>query len=150
MLRDTFVGPGAQFRQDNGLLLFYDTFRLKWISAARENVTFGIDHRNVSNDRWMSLISSTYSNVVGYRIPRNATITAVTVQTQNLATCSFRIRKNNSPVNITTISLAAEAGKSNDDLDIDLTENDFLQCYLEAITGDVDFPTLLLELAWRE
>jgi hypothetical protein len=53
-------------------------------------------------------------------------------------------------VNITSISLAAEAGKSNDDLDIDLTENDFLQCYLEGITGDVDFPTLLLELAWRE
>jgi len=150
MLRDTFVGPGAQFRQDNGLLLFYDLFRLKWISAARENVAFGIDHRNISSDRWMSLISSIYSNVVGYRIPRNATITAVTIQTQNLTTCTFRIRKNNSPANIMSINLAAESGKSNDDLDIDLSENDFLQCYLENITGNVDYPTLLLELAWRE
>ena len=42
MLRDTIPGLAAQLRQDNGLLLFYDLYRSKWISAARENLTFGI------------------------------------------------------------------------------------------------------------
>jgi len=150
MLRDTIPGLAAQLRQDNGLLLFYDLYRSKWISAARENLTFGINHRNIANDRWLALISGTYSDVTGYRIPRNATITAITAQTQNLSNCVFRIRKNSSPLNIISISLIGEVGKSNDDLDIDLSQDDYLQCYIEVTSGDVDFPTILLELAWRE
>ena len=51
---------------------------------------------------------------------------------------------------IKAIILNNEIGKSLEDLNINLDINDYLQCYLEINSGNVDYPILLVELAWRE
>ena len=138
-------------KQDsNGIFLFYDNSRNKYISSSRESFSFGMDNRNISNNRWLTVTSGIYSNLSGYRTYRNSIITSMSIQTQNSSDCIFHIRKNGVSTNISPITLNNEIGKSLDNLDINLNINDYLQCYLEINSGNVDYPILLIELAWRE
>lgn len=151
MLRDTITPSQLNIKQDiNGVFLFYDTTRNKYLSSSRESFSFGLDNRNISNSRWLMVTSGIYSNLSGYRTYRNATITSLSVQTENQSSCIFYIRKNGSESNIYNISLNNEYGKSLDNLNENLNINDYLQCYLQIISGNVDYPILLVELAWRE
>ena len=148
MLRDTIT---SNIRQgNNGIFLSYDSSRSKYLSFSRESFSFGIDNMNISDSRWLMVINGIYSNLSGYRIYRNATITSLSVQTENLSFCTFCIRKNRSETNIQTITLTNEIGKTVDNLNDNLNINDYLQCYLEVNSGNVDYPVLLVELAWRE
>lgn len=150
MLRD-IAPPLPKIKQDvNGILLFYDNSRSKFLSISREVLTFGIDHNNINNSRWMMTTGTVNSNIVGYKIPRNATITSLTIQTKNLVTnCSFDILKNNLPSVETSISLTNESSKSIDNIDIPLNTNDWIQAILNITSGSVDYPILSIELAWR-
>ena len=151
MLRDTISVNQLNIKQDiNGIFLFYDNSRNKYLSTSRESFSFGMNNRNISNDRWLTVISGIYSNLSGYRTYRNSTITSMSVQTQNSSDCIFHIRKNGVTSNFSPISLNNEKGKSLDNLDINLDVNDYLQCFLEVNSGNVDYPVLLIELAWRE
>lgn len=152
MLRDN-IRPGSSdsgLTQDvNGILLFYDNSRSKNLSVTRESLTYGVDHKNISGDRWLQLTGQIPTNILGYKVPRNGTITAITVQTQNIATCNFYIRKNNSVTNIYTSSLVGVSNKVDDNLNVDINQGDFLQTLLSVGGGVVDYPILLLEIAWR-
>ena len=130
--------------------MYYDQSRVTWVSTFRENVTFGLSNKSISHDRWMSLTGKVSSNLSGYRLPRNTLITAVTVQTSNIANCVFRIRKNGSPTNIHSVTLSGVDGITQDSLNVELNTNDWIQAYLDVTTGVVDYPEFLLELAWRE
>jgi len=150
MLRDTITPSQLNIKQDiNGVFLFYDTTRNKYLSSSRESFSFGLNNRNISNNRWLMVTSGIYSNLSGYRTYRNATITSLSVQTKNQSFCIFYIRKNGSESNIYNISLNNEYGKSLDNLDENLNINDYLQCYLQITSGNVDYPILLVEFAWR-
>ncbi len=150
MLRDIAV-PIPKFKQDiNGILLFYDNSRSKYLSTSREPLTFGIDHKSINKNRWMMATATVNTNVVGYKIPRNATITSLTVQTQNnVINCSFYIMKNNTTAIQTSIPLNNETSKSLDNLNIDIDANDWIQSILIVNSGQVDYPVLSIELAWR-
>ena len=37
-----------------------------------------------------------------------------------------------------------------DNLDINIDKDDWLQCRLVPLAGSVDYPMIVLELAWRE
>lgn len=153
MLRDTIsIGQlNVNIKQDsNGILLFYDNSRSKYLSSSRESFSFGLPNRNISSNRWLMITSGIYSNLSGYRTYRNATITSLSVQTENLSYCTFYIRRNGTGSNIYPITLNNETGKSLDNLDENLNINDYLQCYLVINSGNVDYPNLLVELAWRE
>lgn len=152
MLKDTIVrGQTQTYTQDaHGILLFYDNSRSKTLSITRESFPFGINHRNITSSQWMTLVGRNRSNLTGYKIPRNATITSLSVQTQNsVADCTFYIRRNGVVTNLTSITLVGQVSNVIDDLDIDLNNDDWLQVYLQVNSGNVDYPTLLLELAWR-
>jgi hypothetical protein len=149
MLRD-ITRPGIPLTQNSeGILLFNDTSRNKMISVSRENVSFGIKHKNITGNRWLQTTANIPSNILGYKIPRNGTITSVTIQTQNISNCDFEIKKNNVITSIHTLSLVNEVEKINDNINIDINIGDFLQCQLLVNSGDVDYPLIFLEIAWR-
>ena len=150
MLIDTATrGPKLQLY--NSMLMYYDSTRSKWLSTARDSVKFGLANQNIRTDRWMAIVGGSYSNVTGYKIPRDATITAITAQTQNATTCEFRIRVNGLAPDVHVLSLSAQQSKSTDNLDIDLDANDWIQCELTTLTANpVDYPEILLEICWRK
>jgi hypothetical protein len=149
MLRD-IVRPNVNFTQNgDGIILFYDTTRNKMISVSRENLSFGIKNKNIIGDRWLQTTANIPSNILGYKIPRNGTITSVTTQTQNISNCDFEIKKNNVITSIHTLSLTNEVEKINDNLNININSGDFLQCRLVVSSGNVDYPLIFLEIAWR-
>jgi len=117
--------------------------------VARENVSFSLSHKNLSNNRWMFLTGRTLSNTTGYKIPRPATIVSITIQTQTNTTCDFKIKKNGN-TDVTSISLTNEDSKVINNLNEQINENDWIQALLEISSGNVvDYPVLLVEVAWR-
>lgn len=152
MLRDVIRrsggGTGTTFNQTiDGILLFYDNIRTKWLSTSRESFLFGINHKNITTERYM-LIGEVVASATGIRIPRNATITSISVQTKNTTTGSFKIRKNDSSVDLLTLTLSSEQGKSQNNISIDINQDDWLQVLISPVTA-IDYPILNLELAWR-
>jgi len=149
MLRD-IVRPNINLVQNtDGVVLFFDTTRNKMVSITRENLTFGIKHNNISGERWLQTTSNIPTNILGYKIPRNGTITAITAQTQNMANCAFEIKKNNAISAIHNMSLLNVSQQINDNLNIDVNLGDYIQTKLLVNSGNVDYPLLYLEIAWR-
>lgn len=149
-IRKSGVGSGTVFNQTtDGILLFYDTGRTKWLSTIRETFTFGIDHINITTERFMQVSGTVITSKTGIRIPRNATITSISVQTSNIATGDFKVRKNNGSSNLIILSLVGNQGKSQDNVSIDLNQNDWIQVLASPGAGQIDNPILILELAWR-
>ena len=98
----------------------------------------------------MKATTSIPTNIIGYKIPRDGTITSLTVQTQNSVTnCSFDVKKNDSATTLTSITLITQVSNVVDNLNIDVDQNDWLQIFLQVNSGNVDYPLLNLELAWR-
>jgi len=153
MLRDNVQQSRIPMKQDtNGILLFLDNSRSKYISTSRENFTFGINHANLSNTMWLMATGGVRTITSGYKIPRNATITSVTIQSENIVTnASFQILRNNTTIPpLTTAILLNQSSISVDNLDVDIDKDDWLQCRLVPVVGNVDYPIVVLELAWRE
>ncbi len=149
MLKD-IVRPNINLVQNtDGVILFFDTTRNKMVSITRENLAFGIKHNNISGERWLQTTSNIPTNILGYKIPRNGTITAITVQTQNMVNCVFEIKKNNAISAIYTMSLLNVSEQINDNLNIDVNLGDYIQTKLLVNSGNVDYPLLYLEIAWR-
>jgi hypothetical protein len=150
MLRD-IIRPGTPLIQNvDGILMFEDSTRNKVLSVTRENLSFGIDHRNISGKRWLKTSGNVVSSLVGYKIPRDATITSITIETQNIVTdARFNIRKNNSISNIHTTNLLLESEIIEDNLNYNINKGDYLQLYLWVVSGNVDYPVVTVELAWR-
>ena len=152
MLRDNIQPLSIPMKQDaNGILLFLDRSRSKYLSTSREAFSFGINHKNLNATMWLMTTGGVRSISTGYKIPRNATITSVTVQTTNTVTnASFQILRNNTTVPpLTTLTLLGQVSASVDNLDINIDKDDWLQCRLVPV-GGVDYPMVVLELAWRE
>lgn len=150
MLTDT-LNQNQVLKQDaNGLLQFYDVSRSRWLSVTRHNILFGIDHKNIVDDRWFKMVGNVVSNASGYRVPRNCIVTCISVQSQNSSDCNIRVRKNDSDSNITSVTLSSESGKTSDSLNIELSQNDWVQLLLQVTSGNVDYPEVVLELAWRD
>lgn len=149
MLRDNVVDTERLNQNSDGILIFYDRSRSVWISISREVISFGIDHRNISSSRWMQMSGKVLSNTSGYKIPRDGIITSISIQSQNNTTCDFRIRKNGNTSNLHTTSLTNQSGKSDDNLNININSDDWLQVLLDINNGDIDYPVLSIEVAWR-
>ena len=153
MLRDNVQPLSIPMKQDaNGILLFLDRSRSKYLSTSREVFTFGINHKNLSAIMWLMATGRVRTITTGYKIPRNATITSVTVQTTNTVTnASFNILRNNTTVPpLTTLTLLGQVSASVDNLNININKDDWLQCRLIPVAGVVNYPLVVLELAWRE
>jgi len=137
-------------QNSDGIILFEDSTRSKTLSVTRENLSFGINHKNITGKRWLRLTSKINSNVHGYKVLRNSTITAISIQTQNTVINSrFNIRINNLPTNLHTVNLIGGSNIIEDNLNYDINKGDYIQLFLSVLTGNVDYPIVLIEYACR-
>lgn len=93
------------------------------------------------------------SNVLGFIVPRNATIISVSIGSSAAAGSStnavFSLRKNDSTVALGSYALlSGTASRTFSNLNINLNAGDELQCYLAA-SLTVANPVMFVELAWR-
>jgi len=145
MLVDTIDGINLK-QTRNGILIFYDNSRKKWLSIFRESLSFGINNSNITGKRWLST-TGIVTNLNSYMLPRNGTIVSCTIQTKNVCNAKFSIRdKDNELFNI---QLNSQSGKTIDDLNIDISNQDHIKVLLETVSGNVDYPIMCLEISWR-
>jgi hypothetical protein len=138
----------GQLAIKDGLLYIYDSTRTKWLSVHRELLVFG-RRRSVRNQYLNFAVGNLASNNSGYRIPRNATIVAMTGQLDANGTCDMRVRRNDIATNIATLNITSANGAVDVSTNIDVNASDFLQSYLSA-SSSVQDPVFMVELAWRE
>jgi len=134
----------------NGILMLYDKNRSKWLSVSRDSVVFGIDGDKIASDRWL-MHNKMWSNLQGYHLNRNATITLISARTKNISDCKFKIigSSDNDSDNICLIELNDESRKINDNVNFDVNKGDSIQVLLKVMKNKVDYPSLLIEYAWR-
>jgi hypothetical protein len=151
MLIDTIprkqTGPSNFIQNTEGLLMLYDNNRSKWLSISREIITFGIDHNNLQSNHWMMIHNQIRSNIEGYYIYRNSTITSICVKTKNESIGKFKIINNSNC--IYNIELNNESNKIVNNLNIDLNITNSIRVLLDVIEGIIDYPIIILEIAWR-
>ena len=149
MLIDAINKKNPFTQTTDGLLVFYDASRSMNISITRQNISFGINHKSISSDRFLYATGSTQTYSTGYRIYRNGVVTAMSIQSSNNASATISLRKNNLTTSLYDLQLNSESGKSVDNLNVLLSENDWLQVYIHNITLAINYPIVTLEMAWR-
>lgn len=131
----------------DGILLVYDISRSKWISIDRSNFYFGFQGA-VTHRLWLDVIGNTPSIQSSYRLIRDTVITGVSVNSKNNTTSDIRIMKNTSTL-VYEFSLSSEAGKSIDNLNVNLDKDDVIQVLIYNVTGAINYPVVSVEVAWR-
>jgi len=137
----------GQLAVKGGILFVYDSTRSKWLSVQRQYIVFG-RKGNTSNQYLNFAAGSLPSNNSGYRIPRDACIISMTAQLDASGTADFRLRRNDSATNISTISVAASLGATDATINVDISANDFLQMYSDNASS-VNDPMIIVEIAYR-
>jgi len=133
---------------DGGVLWVYDEVRDKWLSSYR--LTAAAGRKGRAKNSYLHLIDNQASNLTGYRMTRDGTITAIAAQTRTNETWTLQIRKNGNPANIVSLSLSGVSGAHNRSINIDVDEGDQIQFYADttAFLGIRD-PFAWIEIAWR-
>jgi len=149
MLRDTIVGS-SNLKQENGVLYYWDVTRGKWVSVFRETFPFSHDHRNIYVDMWLRVQGGIPSNITGHSITRDSVITTVSARAENPFSAVFRFRKNGDPTNIVSLTVNNAVSGYQNSLNINLNAGDFIQCYMEVTSGNVDYPIAEIEIAARD
>ncbi|MBQ4822267.1 hypothetical protein [Aquimarina sp. MMG016] len=141
----------GEFYVDNtdGLLYAYDQTRGKWLSVDRTMIGWGRNSGNASNE-YLRQFNGAQSNNNGWRMIRDGTITAITVQSNNVDTFDIEIENNDNTTPIFTFTITNAEGGHNNTVNVDFNEGDFLQCFLPNVAGGVAFPQVLIEIAWRK
>lgn len=132
----------------HGQLYTYDLATDRWLSVQRQTLFFG--RVGTTADQYLSMATGVVSDGVGYRLPRNAVITGMSVQSSTSKNYIIHIRKNDNETDLVSMVVAG-FGASLTVLDQVIYTPDFVQCYLE-FTGTgfgVDNPIVMVELAWR-
>lgn len=137
---------GSIVQNDKGILMMYDNKRSKWLSISRDTISFGIDNIVTSN-RWL-MYNKILTNLQGFDITRNMTMTLISARSINNSNCKFKISYNSGE--IISIELNNESKKVNDNVNVNVNvnSNDTIQVFLE-VNSVVEYPTLLIEYAWR-
>ncbi|MCG8802831.1 hypothetical protein G1K35_05690 [Tenacibaculum finnmarkense] len=131
----------------NGILYIYDGTRAKWLSVDRTMVGWGVNNANTGNE-YLRQFNGAQSNRNGWRMIRNATITAISAQTDINQTWTLEIRKNDGTTAIASLTITNQQGNHNNTLNIDVNEGDFIQAYCNGT--NVSHPETLIEIAWRK
>lgn len=138
---------GEFFVASNGLLHAYDATRSKWLSVDRVSVFWGRNSNNTT-DEYLRQNNGATSDNNGWRMIRNGTITAISVQCNADQTYTVEIRKNDSTTVIASLDVDNSQGNHDATINVDFDEGDFLQCYLNGTS--IDYPQVMLEIAWRQ
>ena len=145
---DGGTSPGNPLLEvDGGLLWVYDSSRGKWLSSSRFNASAGEKGR--VRDKYLRVYDSQVTNLSGWRVPRDGTITAIVAQTRQAYSWTLRVRKNGSDTNIASLVLNSEAGKHQTTLSVDVAAGDQIQLFAETAFGAIRDPLVWVEIAWR-
>lgn len=134
----------------DGLLALYDSGRNVWLSVGRVEYAFSTHHVAVSAPRWLSVAGGITSNNSGYSLPRDAVITALTVQAQAVGSAGLQIqvKRSGSVVAIgSAYTLISEREKTWTGLNHSIQEEDALM--LKMTSGTLAYPVVTVELAWK-
>lgn len=133
----------------DGILYTYDSVRGKWLSIQRQTFLFG--RAGITNNQYLNMAGNVISTVSGYRMPRNACIVSASAQSATSHNYTIHFRKNDSDTNIYSLPTYGDKGKSVIDINVNISNSEYLQCYLEYLgTGSgVKDPVVMVELAWR-
>lgn len=133
---------------DDGDVFIYDDIRGKWLGSHRIPVIAGRKGR--AKNAYLRLIDGQASNLTGYRMPRTATIVALTAQTRDNETWILRVRKNGDPTDIASLAITNAAGGHDTAVDIDVEEGDRIQLFAETTSFfGIKDPFAWIEIAWR-
>lgn len=134
------------YNTNNNITYMYDT-RDKWVSLTTFQYCFGSERK--TKDQYLNYFVGRLPSInSGLRLSRDAIIISVSAQFNSLHTGTFHIRKNNSQTNLITLDVLNDVGNQLNNIDLNLNQGDFIQCYFESLSN-VDSPILLVELAWR-
>lgn len=128
----------------NGIVYGRDVVRDKWMGP-REDYIFSQDG---NTKRAYLMIGNVPSNQSGVRIHRDMTITAISCQLDEAGDCTIEIRKNDGSTAIASLIVNSVAGVHDNTLDVDLTEGDFLQVYVDGSSA-VRSPTVKVTTAYN-
>ncbi|MBU2995018.1 hypothetical protein KO500_01165 [Cellulophaga baltica] len=138
----TGTDNGQLFMGDDGILYAYDSGRGKWLS---------IDRSLLNYESIVTALNAVYIGASGVRVPRDATITGITVQSGSIlgTPWSVEVRKNGLTGNLLTLGISSiESGKHDSNVNIDVNEGDYLRIYINGAL--VVLPQALIEIAWRK
>ena len=132
----------------DGILCAYDSTRGKWLSVNREVLVFG--RRGRTRNQYLAFGGGVLpSNNSGFRIMRNATITAMSCQLDASGTGTINLRKNDvTASNIASLAVTSATGNQDISVNVDLAQTDFLQCAC-ASTAGIEDPIVIVEIAYR-
>lgn len=128
-----------------GIQYIYDTSRSKWLSVHRPQ--WLTDRNANASNIYMRVGEGTSTQQTGVRISRNATITAISVQTDGTETWTFEIRKNDVVTPIVSLAVVAAQGAHSNVVNVDISAGDELQFYVNG--SGIDHPVATVEIAWR-
>jgi len=141
------AGKTGVFYSD-GVLYMYDPDRAKWLSVEKFKITFGID-RNNNNAKFLPLYGTLPALKSGERLPRNATLVAIIVDSDSTHTANYEVRKKASSSNTeTTLAITSAAGGQNIAEDTDFSASDVPIVYMDG--SDIDYPVVTLIFAYRK
>lgn len=138
------VNPPIQV--DENLLWVYDSSRSKWLSVDRMTAISGRKGR--AKNVYLRLIEGQASNLTGYRMVRDGTITAISAQTRGNETWTLKVQVNGSDV--ASLAMSNEMGNHDTSINVDVNEGDLVQFYAETTTFlGIKDPFVWAEIAWR-
>ena len=138
-------GPGGSITIIGGYPTYVDTSRGSKVLSINRN-TFFASKSGYSNNVYLRVDSGFSTLKSSYRMPRNGTITAASIQTSANSNCSLRIRRNDVAFNLASITLSSTDGGHASNLNADFSESDIIQFYID---GDCEDPVVWIEVAWR-
>lgn len=140
---------GGQMFVDNtnGILYIFDGTRNKWLSVDRTMIGWGRNSDNTTNE-YLRQFNGALSSDNGWRMIRNGTITAISAQSNINQNWTLEIRKNDVTTVITSITMTGVQGNHNNTINVDINEGDFIQAYCNGVS--IDYPEVLIEIAWRK
>jgi hypothetical protein len=138
-------GGGASGTIIDGYLTYTDTSRAnKILSTSR--LKFEASKKDKAEDVYLRVNNSLASSKSSFRMTHNGTITAASLQLSSASTCSLHIYRNGLTIPLLTLSLTATVGSHQNNLDVDISESDVIQFYVD---GSCHNPVAWIEIAWR-
>lgn len=133
---------------DNGILFVYDLSRGKWLSSFR--ATLGAGEKGRVKNKYLTVFDGQTSNLSGYRLARDATLTAIAIQTRESETWTLHVRKNDLPTNLASLTMTGVDGNHSSVINVNLDEGDRLHFYAETTSFfGIKDPLIWVEIAWR-
>jgi len=146
MLRDSAY-RGIPLQIKDNIVYYYDSSRSKHLSVYRTLYGFGLNNRNISHPRIMSIVGGVLSLSAGYPISKTSTIIGISAKVSTNTFCSFSILKNGTGIG--SLTLNNQQIKSNNNFNSNLDEDDYIQILANPILGVINFPEVTLEISWR-